>query len=145
MKPFLIGYTLALRGLALRLGESVDDLRMAFTVVDLRDYIPGGRPKKSTGLSGLTAHTASSVRRMARSMVVPSEVALFVGRGVASAFRFDAPYLVWGSFRRGRACVLPHPSSKMRWWANADNVAHVTAFVRSTIDVQRCQTELFKD
>ncbi len=60
---------------------------------------------------------------------------VFVGSGVARAFRFSHPPLAWREwFDGGSAAVLPHPSGVNLWYNSEENRAVARRFLLDALD-----------
>lgn len=75
---------------------------------------------------------ARRIRKRIRRRIV-----VFVGRRVARAFRFEAPFLQWRAFEGGMAAVVPHPSGVNRWWNSDENRRAASAFLSTVIMMAR--------
>ena len=112
-------------------GISQKDLRRYFKMVNVLDYWPG------RGGKGDAFPTGRQVPDRLRKMVASYAATIFVGRGVAARFKFNAPqYLTWYacSPRKSRtAAILPHPSGINRWYNDPQNLKDAQMFLRGII------------
>jgi len=83
--------------------------------------------------------------RSLRASLLADSYVLFVGRGPANKFGFNAPYLRWKSLGNGSAVILPHTSGKYRWYSDRSNLSQFLALIGAVIHLLSDQLELFKE
>lgn len=91
-------------------------------VVNLLDRWPGKAGK------GDAFPLAEARERAALHDLSRWDRVVFLGKNVARAFNFRAPFLVWQSLDGVLCAVVPHTSGINRWWNDADNTEAARRF-----------------
>jgi hypothetical protein len=110
----------ATRRIAAIVGYDAQELRARFEWVNVLDRWPGYGPN---GGSKFPMREASE-RAASLAREVGDRRRIYLGKRVATAFRFDEDFFVW----RDKQVVCPHPSGLNRWWNSVENVELARTF-----------------